>query len=505
MSEILKELSLMAANHKLVPFLGSGCSVPQLKYDWDSIITALAIEVDTKETDHLLVAQKYVDCFSKQQLCDFLKQRFYIEDFSDKLGYAHLAIMSLGTGVIYTTNQDNVMEKCFEKYGRKFKLIKSIEDFSNSKPGDRLYIKYHGDLSLPESVVFSQQDYEKRMQDTDHFLNIRLKSDLLAKQLFFIGYSLRDKNIHEILTEIQNVFKGKMPKSYMLVYEHSKEIEERCNQFGINLINPLIEFPECKTNQEAFEKFLQEFVTQTMLQKHEKQINDIFRPLVPATERVVSPLEIESLDRIVDRDEFKDACSKFRAIMDQSLIPKDLESEVLNIFRKLIVKCSNEEESEALKSAAFNLYISDKKLRVELVILLMTTANVREHDKDIFNRLHIHVNGVPEDIYIYAVAFATERLLSWGRKITDSFRVHVTSWVERSLDFEELDEDTQKFIKGYLDKAWEGPTIYEHPIKRQQRLKKTGFPRLGRNNSSDQILSRMMESLPKSFNKPFED
>ncbi|WP_404427259.1 hypothetical protein LG296_19280 [Ureibacillus chungkukjangi] len=45
--------------------------------------------------------------------------------------------------------------------------------------------------------------------------------------------------------------------------------------------------------------------------------------------------------------------------------------------------------------------------------------------------------------------------------------MHVTSWVERSLDFEELDEDTQKFIKGCLDKAWEGPTIYEHSIKRQ--------------------------------------
>lgn len=505
MSEILEELAHMAADHKLVPFLGSGCSVPQLQYDWDSIITALAREVNTKETDHLLVAQEYVDCFSKQQLCDFLKQRFYIEDFSDKLGYAHLAIMSLGTGVIYTTNQDNVMEECFEKYGRDFKLIKSIEDFSDSKPGDRLYIKYHGDLSLPESVVFSQQDYEKRMQDTEHFLNIRLKSDLLAKRLFFIGYSLRDKNIHEILTEIQNVFKGKMPKSYMLVYEYSKEIEERCNQFGIQLINPLIEFPECKTNQEAFEKFLQEFVTKTMLKKHEQQIKDIFRPSVPATERVVSQMEIEALDKIVDRDGFKDACSKFRAIMDKSLVPKDLESEVLNIFRKLIVKCSNEVESEALKSAALNLYISDKELRLELVILLMTTANVRENGKDIFNRLHIHVNGVPEDIYIFAAACATERLLSWGRKITDNFRVHVTSWTERSLDFEELDEETQKFIIGYIDKAWEGPTTYEHPIKRQQRLKKSGFPRFGRNNSREQILSRMMDSLPKSFNKPFED
>ena len=142
---------------------------------------------------------------------------------------------------------------------------------------------------------------------------------------------------------------------------------------------------------------------------------------------------------------------------------------------------------------------------MELVILLMTTANVRENGKDIFNRLHIHVNGVPEDIYIYAAAIATERLLSWNRKITDSFSVHVTSWVEKSLDFEELDKDIQKFIKSYLDKAWEGPTIYEHPIKRQQRLKRSGFPRLGRYNSSNQILSRMMESLPKSFNKPFED
>lgn len=505
MSGILTELSQLAADHKLVPFLGSGCSVPHLNHDWNSIIDALAKEVNTNEKDYLLVAQEYVDHFSKQKLCDFLKQKFYIDNFSDELGYAHLAIMSLGTGVIYTTNQDNVMEKCFEKYGRNFKIIKSVEDFSNSMPGDRFYIKFHGDLSLPESVVFTQEDYEKRMENTDYFLNIRLKSDLLAKRLFFIGYSLRDVNIHQILTEIQNIFKGEMPKSYMLAFEYSEELEERCNQHGIKLINPLEELPECKTNKEAFEGFLQEFVTQTMLNKNEKQIKDIFRPSVPATERVVSPLEIESLARTVDLDDFKEACSKFRAILDQSLIPKDIESKVLDIFTKLILKCSNERESEALNSAAFNLYISNKELRLELVVLLMTTANVRENGEDIFNRLHIHVNGIPEEIYIFAAALAIKRLLTWERYITDSFRVHVTSCVECSQDFDQLDKETQRFIKDYIDKAWEGSTTYEHPIKRQQRLKQSGFPKMGKNNSREQILSRMMDSLPKSFGKPFED
>jgi hypothetical protein len=36
-SHIIDELSKLASNHKLVPFLGSGCSKSHLNIDWDSI------------------------------------------------------------------------------------------------------------------------------------------------------------------------------------------------------------------------------------------------------------------------------------------------------------------------------------------------------------------------------------------------------------------------------------------------------------------------------------
>lgn len=64
MDKIINELADLAAKHKLVPFLGAGCSVPHLKVDWDTIRDGLAEELSTDEQDHLVVAQQYVDTFS---------------------------------------------------------------------------------------------------------------------------------------------------------------------------------------------------------------------------------------------------------------------------------------------------------------------------------------------------------------------------------------------------------------------------------------------------------
>ena len=443
--------------------------------------------------------------FSKERFCEYLRTKLLIEDFSDSLGFAHLAMMSLGVGVLYTTNQDNIMEKCFEKYGRDLKVITTLSDLANSMPGDRFFIKFHGDLYVPDSIVFTAGDYENRMGSVDHFLNIRLRSDLLAKRLFFIGYSLRDKNIQEILKEIEVVFRGNMPVSYMLAWEYSDELEEHCKQYGIKLIDPMKEFPESRSNQEAFEKFLNEFVTQTLIKKTDKEIKSIFTPNVPQTQKVVSPLEIQALKQVINEEGFMQGCQKFRAIMDSSLIPIDFEEKVLEMFETLAQKCSSTEESDYLNAAGSHLNFSKVENLFGVLVLLMTTANARKKGSGPFGQLYMHVKGMPKETYIGAVAFAIEKLFSWERPITDTFRSHVSTWMDYSRDFNEFDHKTQSFIKHWIDEAWKGQTIYENPIKRQQRLNQLGHPLMGKSMDSSDILSRMMNSLPKSFGMPYEE
>lgn len=73
MSEIVDTLGVLAAKQKLVPFMGAGCSASMLP-DWDTLVSEMAEPlVLTSITDHLEVAQKYVDHFGRDKFCEFLK------------------------------------------------------------------------------------------------------------------------------------------------------------------------------------------------------------------------------------------------------------------------------------------------------------------------------------------------------------------------------------------------------------------------------------------------
>lgn len=315
-SRILRELSELASIHKLVPFIGAGCSYGHLNLDWNQIRDDLDESVKTSSMDHLIVAQEFVIKNGKEKLCEYLEKKLLIDSFTDEKGFNHLAVMALNLGIIYTTNQDNVMEKCFEKYGRNYTNIIELEDLGKSLPGNNLYIKFHGDLSKCSSVIFSLKDYENRIEDETNFLNIRLKSDLLAKNLLFIGYSFRDKNIHLMLKELQNVFGKSLPPSYMIAWEYSSELEELCSSYGVNLIDPLKTFPESSDNIEAFVKFLTELVNQTFYLKSEQEVRDLFNPSVPYTSRVVSIYEINAIRHVIDSSEFSKGCNIFRHNLD---------------------------------------------------------------------------------------------------------------------------------------------------------------------------------------------
>lgn len=495
---IIKKLAKLGAKHKLVPFLGAGCSIPHLTYDWDDIRDDLMEKINIDCKDHLKVAQKYINEFGKEKFCNYLKDKFLIDEFNDNKGYSYLAIMSWQLGVIYTTNQDNVMEKCFEKYGRNYSKIVELEDLGYATPGDKLFIKFHGDLSIPESVVFGLEDYNNRIEDYYNFLNIRLRSDLLAKNLIFIGYSLRDKDIQFLLKELEEAFDGKLPQSYMIAWEYSDELQKICNEHGIKLIDPLKIFTQFNCNEVAFEKFLSELVEEILKLKTSNQIDHFFRSSTPPTRKVVTKFEIESVCKVVEKSDFKEGCEKFRAVFDRSLIPKDFESKVVNIFRKLSKKCSNMEESELLNGAAFNLCISKPINNFKILVSMMVTANVR-NSTNIFDSLHISVKEIPDEIYILAVPVAIEILADWNREITDIFRSHVTSWIDRSIDYKELNEDYQKYLKEWIDFAWNDHTIYENPLKRQQRLKS-----LNLTPKSKRMSKRMMNLIPKKYGKPYE-
>lgn len=256
MSEIIAILSTLVAKQKLVPFMGAGCSVSMLP-DWDCLTREMRERLGITSTkSHSEIAQQYVDTFGREQFFVFLKRKLQISEFDDEKGFIHLTIMNLGVPIIYTTNQDNVMEKGFEKYGKTYKTITNLSDSDEAELPPQLYIKFHGDLNDPDSIVFTTSDYETRIREYQHAMTNRLRADLLAKNLLFIGYSFRDINIRQLFIEVREAFFGDLPTSYMIAYEYTDGLQSLCDEYGILLIDPMKVIPESENHIMAFENVL---------------------------------------------------------------------------------------------------------------------------------------------------------------------------------------------------------------------------------------------------------
>ena len=376
MGDTVSLLANLATKYKLVPFLGAGCSKDLLGVDWDSIRDGMAEELNIQSDDHLKVAQVYVNQFGRDGLCRFLSQRLLIDTFDVEKGTADIKIMSLGLGLIYTTNQDNVLEKCFQEFGRDYKVITTIDDLAESNPRDWLLIKYHGHLSAPESVVFTADDYQLRIEQQDHFLNIRLRADALARNLLFIGYGMRDKNVLGLLEGLQRAFYGKLPQSYLIAFQSNDEFEKECAGYGVQVIDPRKEYPGIVDAKEAFDRFLSELAEQTIRKRYENEESMFFNPKLPRARKVLTLSELSIVEQVVNDGSANQAIRTFRNTIDRAVIPKAFEERVVNCFVTMSRSCSNSDEASQISGAAFNIHLNEMVNRLIVQACVLTTINL---------------------------------------------------------------------------------------------------------------------------------
>ncbi|MEK4568721.1 SIR2 family protein [Bacillus sp. FSL K6-3458] len=98
---------------------------------------------------------------------------------------------------IITTNWDCLSEEIFgfNKYIGQQELL-----FSNVMNVGEIF-KIHGCVSEPNSMVFDSKDYEI-FNKRNHYLASKLTTIFIEHPIIFIGYSIKDDNIREILDSI---------------------------------------------------------------------------------------------------------------------------------------------------------------------------------------------------------------------------------------------------------------------------------------------------------------
>ena len=251
-----------ARDRSLIPFIGSGFSknIDSANVAGDGLINLIAGELNMDarllrihSNDDWKLCAEYL--FSQRgTLGDVLRQLVLrLERDEDINGMsklakspAHSRLAELDTPAIYTTNWDSWIERALKALKRSFYVVRSSEDLacptivqgeSSDKRLSPWLIKFHGDFSRPETIVFKQTDYFRRMRFDDP-IDVRFQADIFGNTVLFLGYSFGDPNIQYIWYRLAESLKTvKAPRrSYLLTRDINPVMESFLEKHYIDVI-----------------------------------------------------------------------------------------------------------------------------------------------------------------------------------------------------------------------------------------------------------------------------
>jgi hypothetical protein len=191
--------------------------------------------------DYQSLAEFYVLDKRIGPLRSWMDRSWHPESIKIESSEIHRLIVQLDFPIIYTTNYDRWLERAHEVHGKSVHKVASVGDLVKAKPGAATeIIKFHGDFDDDSSIVLTESSYLQRMS-FETPLDIRLRSDSLARPLLFIGYNLADPNIRYLLFKLQQLWSlsplpETRPKSYILMTRPNPVQEAVLNLRGVEAI-----------------------------------------------------------------------------------------------------------------------------------------------------------------------------------------------------------------------------------------------------------------------------
>lgn len=211
-----KELIERIRKEEVTLFIGSGFSLKAGGPKSDVLVESILSHMKDDEKNNLLghqldyVAEEYEQLYGRDCLLDILEEQicFKRKDMTD---HEYLPLIPHFHRII-TTNYDTLLE---DTYGKEnCYVVRNTKDCVNL-PSDKTQIfKIHGDFVERDSIIITKDDY------TNFFTHKRnpllwdlIQTELLTKDILFIGYSLEDSNIFEIMKKIKKKLLGRPANS----------------------------------------------------------------------------------------------------------------------------------------------------------------------------------------------------------------------------------------------------------------------------------------------------
>ena len=245
----VEEVRQGIAGQKLVLFAGAGVSMNLDLPSWSGLVDKMARDIGFDPAlfrtmgDFDALAEFYeIVKGDRRDIVEWMKEEWHSSSISTKCSEIYDCIVRCNFPRIYTTNYDHWLEYSYCERGDRCSTIVNVDDFPKLTEPSTSVIKFHGDLSQPDTMVLTESDYAKRMS-LESALDIQFRSDTLQRGILFLGYSLKDKNLRYILHKLKQLRDGcavpfDYPTSYFFTNRVNHIEEKLLNQWGVEVIVP---------------------------------------------------------------------------------------------------------------------------------------------------------------------------------------------------------------------------------------------------------------------------
>ncbi|WP_164511293.1 SIR2 family NAD-dependent protein deacylase [Levilactobacillus mulengensis] len=469
---ILEQLAEYMSAKKIIPFLGAGSSI-RIAPDWNHLTALMktALSKSTESDDNLAIAQEYEDEFGRAELCHFLQKYLEISSFDDELGEVPLTFLGGAFPVIYTTNFDNMIESMMTKYKRPLQVIYTQQDALKADNLHQQLIKFHGDYTHPDELVFTKKDYEARM-DKGSPLDIILKSHLMTNYLLFIGYSMSDPDLHKLIDELRPIIGTNSLPAFLIAYNSSEQLKSMCEDNGITLIAPK-EFYPVDDNATAFSKLMVKLSDMALSANIKREEHDTFN--TKSISKVATIREIEALSHNMLTESIEQIFDEFRQLYSGfTIIPQDAYILVSNQMTEIYKRSNTYQQINSLSnySGIMDL-IKVRKLKLKnMYDMLLAIKNLSLTGQELGNIGLVDLQSTCTCNVVLA-AIVCDNIVKKEEKVPGTFWSYLSKVIKGSMPFEKLPRDLRVFARFKIKTAHlMAHTTYENPLDRQSIMQK---------------------------------
>lgn len=271
----------------------------------------------------------------KIEISNYLKEKSYVYGQNEQNDLEIEALKNVVIDGIITTNWDTLLEQIFPNEFHKYIGQKELL-FSSTQEIGEIY-KIHGCSTDPDSLVLTDTDYGD-FDKNNPYLAAKLLTIFIEHPVIFIGYSMSDENIQNILTSITSCLDrehlDKLQDRLIFLQRKSEGEEDVFHAGPITINGNSIIVTTIKTNDfslvyKALSKYKRQFSAK-QLRQIKSQLYEIVKTSDPQNKIYVADVEGNLDSSEVEFVIGVGVASKFGEIGYEPIPIKKLYEEIVN-------------------------------------------------------------------------------------------------------------------------------------------------------------------------------